>query len=460
MDIKLISFSENKILSMNVTHDIITEKIAENVGREITFNFCQTQQELLASLKDGFEKYDIVLLAVDVSRFVSTKAALFRALGFKCRLDSRIKELIDSDACMATMSENQVKAHAAIPVNGKAFVTADGLFSGFGIESGNQKLVMVPIDERRIDSVIQNGMTEFLFKDMDKIEKPAPVKEEASDIPESMEGYVEPIEDFVSPKEDEEPQYEEIYTAPAEEEPEDEFEDYNSSSYDEGVEYLAAKEAAEEAEGDAVFTEEFSILASRGVNVAFARMNENVALTQLFARVGKSPISQFEDFASVQTDNDEKRKENVASNAKIALNRTNAKFAVAISEIYEDEDAKRYIFATLADAEKASVFKIFAGEDETDDELYFSALESIIDKIDEASINMNKMPVEDTAVSFAEESDGKKDISFATKLVIWLLIVIALCTLSALIIDTVMSSASLGLGVTEIISDTGNLISR
>ncbi len=457
MEIKLISFSESKIVSMNVTHDIIAETVAENIGREVSFNFCQTQDGLLAQLKDGFEKYDVVLLAVDVSRFVSTKAALFRALGFKCRLNEKIKGLIESDACMATLNENQIKAHSAIPVGGKAFITSDGLFSGFGIESGSQKFIMVPIDERRIDFVIKNGMSDFAFEGMEKYAS-ATEKTQDSDIPESMEGYVEPIENFVSPVQEEEPQYEEIYKAPAEEKPqEDEFEDYNSSSYDEGTEYLAAKQAAEEND-DACFAEEFSILASRGVNVAFARVNGNEVLTSVFDCMQKSPVVQFADFANFTSDDDDKIKENVASNARMAMNSTNSNFAVAISDVYQDEESNRYIFATLADADKSSVFKIFASENETDEELYLSGLESIIEKIDASSINLNSKQFE---ADYPEEEETKNNnISLPTKIIIWLLIVVALCTLSALIIDTVMSNAYLGAGTSEIISDMGNLLQR
>ncbi len=458
---KLISFSESKIVAMNITHDVIAEKIEEVTGIEESFAFCRTQKELFSALKDGFENADVILLAVDVSRFVSTKAAIFRALGFKCKLNEKITDLINSDACMATLNENQVRAHAAIPVGGKAFITNDGLFSGFGIKAGKQKLVMVPIDERRIGAVLENGLLSFITEDFEKIEK----KEEAkpvSDIPESMEGYVEQIEDFETPvQSDIQPQYEEIYRAP--EAAEENFEDVNSSSYEEAAAPKEEETVSDEYEDEDDTTfKNLSLIASRGVKIAFARMKDNAPYASLLRTLEKSSAVEFVDFMTdTSLTDDEKRKANAASNAKKAMKQTNADFAVSVSAVYRDEEGTGYVFATLTDVQKSSVFKIFASEGETDGDLYRAGLESIIEKIEEMSAEMKANAFSDGNADEANTVSEKKDISFATKVIIWLLIVVALCTLSALIIDAVMSgSASLGQSANAIIENTGNLFLR
>lgn len=459
MEIKLISFSESKLVSMNEAHEVISNKIKEITGIEEGFLFCTTQKEMFSGVKEGIEKADIILVAVDVSRFISTKAALFRALGFKCRLNSKIVDLINSDACMATLNENQINAHAAIPVGGEAFITSDGLFSGFGIESGKQKLLFVPIDERRIESVIDNGMAEFIEKGIEKVVP----QEEENDIPEEMEGYVQPIENFESPAEPVEPQYEEIYSSSENvqeettEESEDEFEDVASSSYGDDNIYEPAEEVGEEN----TVSKNMAVLASRGVKVAFARQTENAIYTNILSEIGSYDITEFIDFSMDKSLTDDmRRKENVASNARKAMKQTNADYAVAMSEIYYAEDGTGYVFATLADVQKSSVFKIFSAEGETAEDLYRTGLESIVEKIEEISTNAKPQFVSDTATESKPESQ-KKEITLATKIVIWVLIVVALCTLSALIIDSVMAgSADLSLTTSEIVKDSINLLQR
>lgn len=463
MQIKLISFSESKVVSMNVAHEIIADRVKKITGVDEGFLFCGTQKEMFSGVKDGIENADVILVAVDVSRFISTKAALFRALGFKCRINSKITELINSDACIATLNENQINAHAAIPVGGEAFVTIDGLFSGFGIESGRQKLIFVPIDERRIEVVFENGLDDFLLKGAEKSAEeaedfPDEKKETVSDIPKEMEGYVQPIENFEPPVQ---PQYEEIYSSAKveekeeaeEKEVENEFDDVVSSSCGENV-------TSDEMQKETNTFDNMSAISSRGVRVAFARQSENGVYTRILSEYAPSNTVSFVDFALDKSLTDDmKRKENVASNARKAMKQANADFAVAMSEIYYDSDGVGYVFATLADVQKSSVFKIFSTDGETEEELYRTGLESIVEKIEETSKNSR-------FVQPAAEEDDKtetqvKKITPATQIVIWVLILVALCTLSALIIDSVMAgSASLSESTNMIVSEINNFFLR
>lgn len=456
MQIKLISFSESKLVAMNIAHEVITNKISETTGVDEDFLFCQSQKEMFAGVKDGIEKADIILVAVDVSRFISTKAALFRALGFKCRLNSQIVELINSDACMATLNENQVNAHAAIPVGGKAFITNDGLFSGFGIESGKQKLIFVPIDDRRIGAVIENGMIDFLADGFEKKEEPAVIE---NDIPEEMEGYVQPIENFESPVESIEPQYEEIYRAPeAPAEEKEEFEDIQSSSYNEES---FEEEIPQEIEEPVANEDSLSVLAARGVKIAFVRQRENEACAKLVSEFENSSAAIMADFPAMDTaEDDVKRKESLASIARKAMESTGADFAVGMSEIYKTEDDASYIFATLTDVHKSSVFKIYSSEDETAEDLYTAGLESIIEKITQKTVDVK--PIQEETQTMGEAQLVQKNkITPATQIAIWVLVIVALCALSALIIDSVMSSrASLAESSGAIISEINNLLLR
>ncbi len=508
MQIKLVSFSESKLVLANVTHEKITAKIKEITGKEESFLYCITQKEMFAGIKEGIESAEIILVAVDISRFISTKASLFRALGFKCRLNSEIVQLIGSDACMATLNENQINAHAAIPVGGEAFVTNDGLFSGFGIKSGKQKLIFVPIDDKRIDAVIENGMVDFIFGDVhykvtqeekteevaeeeitEEIQKEEIVQENSedvveetpeetpeeeaaetpavSDIPVEMEGYVQPIENFqppVAPVSEVQEQVSEEETEDETEESDDEFEDIASSSYDENNE---EEEVSEPSFKVPVATESplvsnLAIILSRGAKIAVARQTENEVYTDVLSEIENSAAVEFVDFPLEKSiTEDIRRKESVASNARKAMKQINADFAISISEVYKAEDGAEYIFATLADEQKSSVFKIFSVTGETHRDLYKTGLESIVEKIEEMSREGNYQHSFDNAQQDSQQSSDKKPMGLATKLIIWVLAVVALCALSALIIDAVMSNgAAMSIATSDIVQKAYNLLSR
>lgn len=468
MQIKLISFSESKLVSMNSAHEMISEKIKEATGISEEFLFCDTQKKMFTGVKEGIESADVILVAVDVSKFISTKASLFRAMGFKCRLNSDIIELINSEACMATLNENQINAHAAIPVGGEAFVSVDGLFSGFGIQSGKQKLIFIPIDEKRIETVIENGMISFLVKgyedklaeeqkaepaEKEEIKEEVPAKEEIESAEKEEEqeeaASVEEYEDIVSSS-----YADESAVAPA-----DENEEQEETDEDEPDEAEEAEEPeeAEEVEGtDDILAK----ISSRGLTVTFVRQTENTVYTNVLAEIADNDAVDFADFSlDKNLADDAKRKENVAANARAALKQTNASYAVAMSEIFYDENGEGYIFATLSDLQKSSVYKIFATEDETDKDLYRTGIESILEKIEETSRSVNSRPF--SAVPLPEATQEKKKIPSSTLIVIWVLVIVAAVTLTALVLDMVLSNdASLASSASAIISDANNFLLR
>lgn len=456
MQIKLISFSENDLASMNVAYEAISSKIKETTDIDEGFLFCRTQKEMFSGIKEGIEKADVILVAVDASKYISTKAALFKALGFKCKLNAEITGLINSDACMATLNENQINAHAAIPVGGEAFVTKDGLFSGFGVEAGKQKLIVVPIDEKRIGTVLGNAFVSFLMKGNEKKEISV-AKEAVNDIPEEMEGYVQPIE--ASPEENTEPQYEEIYRAPEAPSEEAPYEDIQSSSYNEE----APEDAYEEAEEKEISSADpLTVLSSRGVKLTFVRQTENAVYTNILADYMNSDVVDFVDFAIDKTLTDDvKKKEGIASYARAAIKRTGADYSIAMSEICKDENGESYIFATLTDINKSSVFKIFSSENETDSDLYTTGLESIIEKIVENTENFSASNADFSSMGEATTTENKNKVTPATQIAIWVLVIVALCALSALIIDFAMSSnASLAESSGAVIKEFSNILTR
>lgn len=463
VQIKLISFSENEFVSMNVAHEAISNKIKETTGVDESFLFCQTKNEMFTAVKEGIKNADIILVAVDISKFISTKAALIRGLGLKCKLDAEILNLINSDACIATLNENQTKAHAAIPVKGVSFITKDGLFSGFGVEAGEQKLIVVPIDERRIGAVLENNFDRFIANGLKK--KEATVVEEPvkDDIPAEMEGYVQPIENYTAPTETINPQYEEIYRAPeaSSQAEEESYEDIHSSSYNEEDMEAQLSEAVESEVTSVSSDDPLAVLSSRGVKIAFVRQTDNVVYTNVLADYVSSEAVEFVDFSLDETLTDDvSKKESIAASARTVIKRTDADYAIAMSEICKNEDGESYVFATLTDVNKSSVFKIFSSEDESDSELYSIGLESMIEKITK---NTEFLSFENDGFDSMGEAIPEKKSRFtpATQIAIWVLIIVALCALSALIIDFAMSSsASLTESSGAIIKEIGNILPR
>lgn len=448
MQIKLISYSENKLVLMNDAHEIIVESIKEATNEDVKFSYCTTQKDLFLGIQKAIQSSKIILVAVDVSKFISTKAALFRALGLKCRLNTEIMDLLSSDKCMATLNEKQTNAHSAIPLGAEAFVTYDGLFSGVGIKAGPQKLIFVPIDEKRIKTIIDNGMISFAFGNFVKPEKP---KEEIEEKTEEIN-----------------PEYVEIYSAP--QAPVEETPVKNSDSDYENIESssLVSDDIEEKQENNLQKTyiqSKVEEITSRGFKISVVRQPENKLCEDIIGEFENIPGVQFVDFSVDRTLNDDaKRKENIASNARMAMAQTQAAFSISVSEVYYTENNEAYIFATLSDSQKSSVYKVFAAPEDGAKELYREGVVSLVEKIEEMIKTTDfTMPVPTPIFSQtnAQQNNSKKKMPSSTLILMWVLIIIAVAALTVLVLDIALTeSASLMTSATEIISNADSFLLR
>ncbi len=456
MQIKLISYSENKLVLMNEAHGIIADSIKEATNEDVKFSYCTTQKDLFVGIQNAIQSSNIIIIAVDVSKFISTKAALFRALGFKCKLNGEIIDLLSSDKCMATLNEKQTNAHAAIPLGAEAFITYDGLFSGVGIKAGPQKLILVPIDEKRIQTIIDNGMLSFAFGDIKK-EEVVPEEEIAEETAEEVaETETEEIN----------PDYVEIYSAPqtpekvAEEAPQPDYENIESSS-------LVANDNEETSDNYVQKTyiqSKVEGITSRGFKISVVRQPENKLCGDILGELESIPGVQFVDLPIDSTlADDAKRKENIASNARMAMAQSGSTFAIGASEIYYAENNEAYIFVTLTDSQKSSVYKVFAAPEDGAKELYRDGIVSVVEKIEEM-VKTTDFTAATTEPYYAQpepQHNEKKKMPSSTLIIMWVLIIIAVAAFTVLVLDIALSeSASAMTSANEIISQVNNILLR
>ena len=197
-------------------------------------------------------------------------------MGLKCEKNKDILETIESEKCISLLNQNQKDAQSAIPVGAEVFITEDGLFSPFALKTSRQRLVMLPIDNKRITNKILSSISSFLEDGIEDygskiIAPPVPEKEEPVDetveeineesVEEATEDNVEDIsEEAVNEIEEtteevtenseeaieekfEDDGMEDVYSDSSMEEKDEtvyptgklEFEDVSSSSYDDEI---------------------------------------------------------------------------------------------------------------------------------------------------------------------------------------------------------------------------------
>ncbi len=102
-----------------------------------------------------------VIAACPKDSFCNTKLAVLQALSVKISKSSSVIAAIGEST-----SENQTEynVHTAIPENGKAYLSTDGMYSGFSCSTENGTLFFIPLDEKKTDEVLESGMLNAILR--------------------------------------------------------------------------------------------------------------------------------------------------------------------------------------------------------------------------------------------------------------------------------------------------------
>ncbi len=115
-----------------------------------------------------------VLACCSKEDFSAAKLALINSLSRKV---SKSASIIAAMECNTPDEPSEYNIHAALPEDGKAYPSADGMFSGFSCPTANGTLFFMPFDSAVADSIFENGMLEALKKASDAVPQKTAVEE-------------------------------------------------------------------------------------------------------------------------------------------------------------------------------------------------------------------------------------------------------------------------------------------
>jgi SpoIID/LytB domain protein len=123
-------------------------------------------REMFLALQGALEDEGLVITAVDAKNYLKFKSALIQAFGTEVVYNSAVLNKLETSG----LDDKKKNAFAAFPEPATVFVSEDGLYSGMVMESSNQYLVLLPIDNDRIDDILRNGLVPYLYKHFTSVE--------------------------------------------------------------------------------------------------------------------------------------------------------------------------------------------------------------------------------------------------------------------------------------------------
>ncbi len=181
---------KTKVLSLNVDKSMSFTRFQARLESSIkpftdNNNFFEFEdiKEMFVALQEALANEELVITAVDVKNYLKFKNALIQAFGTEIVYNPSVLNKIES----LEIDDKKKKAFSAFPEPATVFVSEDGLYSGMAMENSNQYLVLLPIDNDRIDAILRNGLVPYLSERVvidelydDKTEIKSPVTEKVA----------------------------------------------------------------------------------------------------------------------------------------------------------------------------------------------------------------------------------------------------------------------------------------
>ena len=155
--------TENKSATVRF-EDELRQLFAANISEENGVGYFDTLRDATSEIADAVTDSHALIFMADTEQYVTAKRMLAKAFRFQLSCDSTLLE----KACK-TMEKDTAEpdsdfavAHAFVPKNAKTFVLGDGLYSGFAVASGNQTIILLPLEKGRATVLLSSQVVPYL----------------------------------------------------------------------------------------------------------------------------------------------------------------------------------------------------------------------------------------------------------------------------------------------------------
>lgn len=139
MKIKAFSFEQNSSNTAGVKSEIVN-KLTDTA---VFFESYSDPNTLFSAISDALSKADVILIGTPVQTYLKFKTVLIKAFGFSPAYSGKIENAIGSDVT----DEKLLKAHTLVPDECVEILSKNGAYSGFYVCSGEQYIVVFPLDD-------------------------------------------------------------------------------------------------------------------------------------------------------------------------------------------------------------------------------------------------------------------------------------------------------------------------
>ena len=141
---RFFNYAYNKEASYTEAKETVLSHLSPD--SEISFDDYFDMESLFGALEDALSTADLLVIAAPLPLYNDLKATLINAFDMKTEQNLAIKFALGS----ALSEDDVIKAHCTVPLSSEILLTADGLYSGFYVESHGQYIMLLQIGRAHV----------------------------------------------------------------------------------------------------------------------------------------------------------------------------------------------------------------------------------------------------------------------------------------------------------------------
>ncbi len=162
MEIKLMSLGLETTPEITKCQGMIESAFNEFFDQEVKFEQYNSEKIFVTELSNSVKNDDIIVLATESELFVPFKNFIAKAFKLNKKYNRHIAKKIKFSHPEIKPESDLFEAQSTIPSNSTPIFSDDGLYTGFAVKSNQQIVIVLPLDESRLDLMLNKSVAEYL----------------------------------------------------------------------------------------------------------------------------------------------------------------------------------------------------------------------------------------------------------------------------------------------------------
>lgn len=164
MKVKLLSLNVEKNMPFARFQARVVSTVKKYADSDESFVHYEKMRDLFDAFQNALQNDDLIVIAVDEKHYFKFKRAISQAFEVENTFNPTVLNMLENKD---GLTDEQRNGFSLFPEPATVFLTNDGMYSGFGIDNGEKFIIVIPIDNDRINIVLRNGVAPYLANALD-----------------------------------------------------------------------------------------------------------------------------------------------------------------------------------------------------------------------------------------------------------------------------------------------------